>query len=145
MSADKITLEELRLLAIFQDITGAVAYRCIEDPEGGKLYFLVNPSEIGKAVGRKGVNVKTLTDIFGKRVEIVPYTPEMSLEEFLSKLLMNARIINMRLIEKNGEKRLVVKVEDSDKGRAIGRGGRNIERARKILKILYGIDKIIIR
>ena len=145
MPADRITLEELRLLAIFQDITGAVAYRCIEDPDGGKLYFLVNPSEIGKAVGRRGSNVKTLSEIFGKRVEIIPYSPEMSLEEFLSRLLMNARILSVKLVERNNEKRLIVKVDEADKGRAIGRGGRNIERARKILKIMYDIDKIIIR
>lgn len=145
MSRDKITMEELRLLAIFQDITGAVAYRCIEDPETGKLYFLVNPSEIGKAVGRKGVNVKMLSELFGRRVEIIPYSPEMSLEEFLSRLLMNAKIENIRMVEKDGEKRLIVKVREEDKGKAIGRGGRNIERARRILRLMYGIDKIIIR
>jgi len=145
MPSDKITMEELRLLAIFQDITGAVAYRCIEDPETGRLFFLVNPSEIGKAVGRKGINVRTLSELFGKRVEVIPYSPEMTLEEFLSKLLMNARILSIKLVERNGEKRLIVRVHEEDKGRAIGRGGRNIERARKILKIMYGIDKIIIR
>ncbi|MCE4625274.1 MAG: NusA-like transcription termination signal-binding factor [Desulfurococcales archaeon] len=144
MPEDRITIEEWRLLSIFQEFTGAVAYRCIEDVENNKLYFLVNPADIGKAIGKRGINVKMLSKMFGKQVEIVPYRPDMTLEEFLSKLLMGARIISIKSIEKNKEKRLIVKVEEADKGKAIGRGGRNIERARKILKTLYGIDKVII-
>ncbi len=140
----KITIEELRLLSIFQDFTGAAAFRCIRDEENNKLYFLVNPSDLGRAIGRRGANVKILSKLLGKQVEIVPYSPDMSLEEFLSKLLMGAKILSLKLVEKGEEKRLIVKVEEADKGKAIGRGGRNIERARKILKELYGIDKVII-
>ena len=144
MPSDKITMEELRLLSIFQELTGAAAFRCIIDNEEGKLYFLVSPADLGKAIGRRGSNVKTLSKLFGKQVEVVPYRPDMSLEEFLSKLLMGARILSINLIERNNEKRLIVRVREEDKGRAIGRGGRNIERARKILKALYDIDKVII-
>lgn len=144
MSGDRITLEELRLLSIFQEFTGAAAFRCIRDEESNKLYFLVSPADIGKAIGRRGANVKMLSKLLGKQVEVIPYSPDMTLEEFLSKLLMGARILSIKLVERGNEKRLIVKVHEADKGKAIGRGGRNIERARKILRIMYGIDKVII-
>jgi N utilization substance protein A len=144
MASDRITIEELRLLSIFQEFTGAAAYRCIRDEQDNKLYFLVNPSDIGRAIGKRGINVKMLSKLLGKPIEIIPYSPEMPLEEFVSKLLSGARVLGIRIIEKNVEKRLIVRVEEADKGKAIGRGGRNIERARKILKILYDIDKIIV-
>jgi N utilization substance protein A len=144
MSGDRITLEELRLLSIFQEFTGAAAYRCIRDEEENKLYFLVDPAEIGKAIGRRGINVKMLSKILGKQVEIVPYNPSMDLKEIMSHLLAGARILDLKLVERNEEKRLIVRVEEADKGKAIGRGGRNIARARKILRALFNIDKVII-
>ncbi len=144
MDEDKITIEELKYIAMFQEFTGAVAYRCIREDTDNKLYFLVNPSDLGKAIGKKGANVKMLSKLFKKKIEIIAYSPELSLEEVVKNLFPGVNVLSVELQEKNGEKRVLVKVEESDKGKAIGREGRNIARARKILKVLFDIEKVII-
>ncbi len=139
-----ITMEELRFLAMFQDFTGATAFRCIKDPDEDKLYFLVKPSDIGKAIGRKGSNVKLLSKLFQKKIEIVPYSPDLPLEDVVKNLFPGVKILGIKIKEQNGIKQLLIKVEEKDKGKAIGREGRNINRARKILKVLYGFEKVVI-
>ncbi|MCE4609830.1 MAG: NusA-like transcription termination signal-binding factor [Desulfurococcales archaeon] len=144
MDDDVITMEELRYISMFQDFTGAVAYRCIKEDEENKLYFLVNPSDLGKAIGKKGSNVKLLSQLFKKKIEIIAYSPELSLEEVVKNLFPGVNILSVELQERGNEKRVLVKVEEKDKGKAIGREGRNIARARRILKALYGIERVII-
>jgi N utilization substance protein A len=144
MESEKITIEELRFISMFQDFTGATAYRCIRDESDTKLYFLVNPSEIGKAIGKKGSNVKLMAKLFNKKIEIIPYSPEMSLEEVVKNLFPGVKILQVEVKEKGEEKRVYVKVVEEDKGKAIGREGRNISRARRILNVLFGIDKVIV-
>lgn len=144
MSEDKITMEELRFLAMFQDFTGATAFRCIRADDEGKLYFLVSPSDIGKAIGKKGSNVKLLSKLFQKKVEIVPYSPDMTLEETVKALFPGVRILGVKVKEQGDNKILLVRVAEEDKGKAIGREGRNIARARRILRALYGFTKVVI-
>ncbi|MEB3845320.1 MAG: NusA-like transcription termination signal-binding factor [Desulfurococcales archaeon] len=144
MSEDKITMEELRFLAMFQDFTGATAFRCIRADDEGKLYFLVSPSDIGKAIGKKGSNVKLLSKLFQKKVEIVPYSPDMTLEEAVKALFPGVRILGVKVKEQGDNKILLVRVAEEDKGKAIGREGRNIARARRILRALYGFTKVVI-
>ncbi len=144
MSEDKITMEELRFLAMFQDFTGATAFRCIRADDEGKLYFLVSPSDIGKAIGKKGSNVKLLSKLFQKKIEIVPYSPDMTLEETVKALFPGVKILGVKVKEQGDNKILLVRVAEEDKGKAIGREGRNIARARRILRVLYGFTKVVI-
>ncbi|NOZ30853.1 MAG: NusA-like transcription termination signal-binding factor, partial [Crenarchaeota archaeon] len=44
-----------------------------------------------------------------------------------------------------GEKQVIVKVAEEDKGRAIGKEGRNIKRARLVLQKLYGVSSVVIK
>jgi len=143
MSEDKITLEELRYLSIFQDLTDALPYRCIIDEEGNRLIFLVKPEDVGKAIGRRGSKIKVLSGIFKKNVEVVAYSDE--LEEMIKNLFPGVKILDVSINERDGRKIIVLKVAEEDKGRAIGREGRNIKRARLVLKKLFGVDNVIIR
>ncbi len=143
MSEDKITLEELRYLSIFQDLTDALPYRCIIDEEGNRLIFLVKPEDVGKAIGRRGSKIRILSEIFKKNVEVVPFSDD--LETMIKNLFPGVKIENITINERGGEKVVVLKVAEEDKGRAIGREGRNIKRARLVLKRLFNVSNVIIR
>jgi len=82
-NGDRIDLEELRYLSLFQDLTGAMAYRCIADNEGNRVFYLVNKNDLGKAIGKDGKNVKSLSKILNKNVEIVEYSDKI--EEMTKK------------------------------------------------------------
>jgi N utilization substance protein A len=139
----RITVEELRFLSMFTDLTGATAYRCIIDRENDRLIFLVKPSDVGRAVGRRGKNLELLRKLFRRNVEVVPYSPD--LEEMIRNLFPNARILDINVRERGDEKYVVVRVHEEDKGRAIGREGRNIKRARLVLRELFNVVSLQVR
>lgn len=139
----KITVEELRFLSMFTDLTGATAYRCIIDRENNRLIFLVKPSDVGRAVGKRGRNLELLKKLFRRNVEVVAYSPD--LEEMIRNLFPNARILDISIRERNGERYVTVKVHEDDKGRAIGREGRNVKRARLVLRELFNVVSLQVR
>ncbi|MCE4599884.1 MAG: NusA-like transcription termination signal-binding factor [Desulfurococcales archaeon] len=143
MSEDRITVDELRYLSVFQNFTEAVAYRCIIDEEGNRLIFLVNKGDLGKAIGKAGKNVKMLSKIFNKSIEIVEYSDDI--DGMVKNLFSGVKILGIDVVTRGGEKQVIVKVAEEDKGKAIGREGRNIKRARLVLSKLFNVSKIIIR
>jgi len=143
MSEDRITVEEFKYMSIFSEVTGATVYRCLIDNESGKLYFLVKRGELGKAIGRNGRNVKILSEIFKKPIEVVEYSED--LVEMVKNLFPGVEILSVDVTERGEDKIVVVSVREEDKGRAIGRDGRNAKRARLILGRLFGVSKLVIR
>ncbi len=139
----RITFEELRYLSMFTDLTGATAYRCIIDREGNRLIFVVKPSDIGRVVGRRGRNLDILRKLFRKDVEVVPYYED--LEEMIKSLFPNARILDITVRERGNGKYVTVRVAEEDKGRAIGREGRNVKRARLVLRELFNVVSLQVR
>lgn len=140
---DRIGLEELRFISLFQDITGAMVYRAIEDTEGNRIFYLVDKNDIGKAIGKDGRNVKTLSRILNKNVEVVEYSAD--LESMVRNLFPGVTILKIDVVDRGDGKVVYVKVKDDEKGKAIGRDGRNVKRARIILTKLFNVDKVVIR
>ncbi|NOZ30335.1 MAG: NusA-like transcription termination signal-binding factor, partial [Crenarchaeota archaeon] len=77
MVEERITPEELRYLSILEELTGALGIRCIVDEDNNKLIFLVKDTDVGKAIGRGGKNVKLLRALLKKNIEIVPYGEDL--------------------------------------------------------------------
>jgi len=143
MVEERITPEELRYLSILEELTGALGIRCIVDEDNNKLIFLVKDTDVGKAIGKGGKNVKLLRALLKKNIEIVPYGED--LDTMVKNLFPSVKILGIDVNERNGEKQVIVKVAEEDKGRAIGKEGRNIKRARLVLQKLYGVSSVIIK
>ncbi|MCE4612480.1 MAG: NusA-like transcription termination signal-binding factor [Desulfurococcales archaeon] len=139
----KITMEELRFLSVFQELTGVTAYRCFIDEESNRLIYLVNNNEVGRAVGRNGKNVKLLARILKRSIEVVGYSQD--LEQMTRNLFPGIRVQGVTVSERGGEKTVYVKVIEEDKGKAIGKDGRNVKRARLVLERLFGVRRVIVR
>ncbi|MCE4604773.1 MAG: NusA-like transcription termination signal-binding factor [Aeropyrum sp.] len=143
MSDDRITMQELRYISVFHSITGVTVYRCIVDEENNRLIFLVSEGEAGRAIGKGGRYVKLLREVLGKDVEVVEYSS--NLNRMVRNLFPGIEIENINLRERDGAKQVIVRVKEEQKGAAIGKGGRNVKRARLILQRLFNIDKVIVR
>jgi len=139
----KLTTEEMKYIALFQDITRASVMDCIIDDNNNRIIFLVKPGEVGLAVGRGGVNVKRMKRLLGKDIEVVEYAEK--LEDLVKNALMPARVKSVKLITTgDGRKIVYVTVDPKDKGIAIGKGGRNVLKARLILNRYFKVDSIVI-
>ncbi len=143
MTEERITPEELRYLSILEELTGALGIRCIIDEDNNKLIFLVKDADMGKAIGKGGKNVKLLRALLKKNIEIVAYSNE--LEEMVKNLFPSIRILGIDYITRGDSKTVVVKVPEEDKGRAIGREGKNIKRAKLVLQKLFGVSSVVIK
>ena len=93
---------------------------------------------MGFAIGRNGENIKKLHRILGKRVEMVEESD--NLEEFLKNVFRPAVISGTGRDYESG-KILVYVDNKTDLGKAIGKGGCNIEKAR-LLVIRYFGDEV---
>jgi N utilization substance protein A len=138
----KLTPEQLRYIALFQDITGATVKDCIVDEENNRLIFVVKRGDLGLAIGRKGVNLKKLRKILGKDIEIVE--DGETIEELAANSVAPARVRGVKVVEMPGKKIVYISVEPQDKGIAIGKNGKNAARAKLVLKRYYDITGVVI-
>ena len=138
----KLTIDEMRYISLFQDLTGVTVRDCIVDNDSGTIIFIVKEGEGALAVGKGGSNVKMAKKLLGKNIEIIEYSDDF--EKFVRNIFMPARVASIRKVQQGGKTVLYVNVHPDDKGVAIGRGGRNIHRARLVLKRYYDIDTVIV-
>jgi N utilization substance protein A len=138
----KLTIDEMRYISLFQDLTGVTVRDCIVDNDSGTIIFIVKEGEGALAVGKGGSNVKMAKKLLGKNIEIIEYSDDF--EKFVRNIFMPARVASIRKVQQGGKTVLYVNVHPDDKGVAIGRGGRNIHRAKLVLKRYYDIDTVIV-
>jgi N utilization substance protein A len=139
----KLSMDDMALIAKFEQITGAAAIDVIRDDEGERIIIVVRAKQLGKAIGRGGVNVRAASDAFGRVVDVVEIAE--TAEEFVKSALAPARVEAVKIIEhRDGNKVASVTVKNEDRGIAIGREGRNVARARILVKRHFNLDNVVI-
>lgn len=139
----KITCDEMRYIALFESISGASVKDCIIDEEQERAIFIVNPGQVGVAIGKGGRNIHTLEKMTGKKHEIIEYSEDPV--QFIKNALKPAQVREVRITEKtDGKKMAVVTINPKDKGIAIGKNGKNAERLRFLSKRYFDIQNVSI-
>lgn len=141
--AIKLTTDQMRLMSLFQNVTGATARDCIEDERQNRVIFVVNAGKMGLAIGKGGSHIKTLQNIIKKNVELVEYDDDPA--KFLKNLL-NPKLVSEVKINKrpDGSSQAIVMVDPKKKGIVVGREGRNAEKARLLVKRYFDITSVLI-
>ncbi|WP_291766675.1 NusA-like transcription termination signal-binding factor [Caldivirga sp. UBA161] len=136
-----LTDDELRYAALFESITGITPRDAIYDPEFNRIIFMVDKNFAPLAVGKGGINVKKLKNLLGKDVEIVEYGDDP--EELLRNALYPAKVINITINKlPNNGKVAIIRVEEGEKGIALGKYHRNLKRAALLAKRYFDIDNV---
>ena len=139
----KITCDEMRYIALFESISGASVKDCIVDEAEARAIFIVNPGQVGVAIGKGGRNIHTLENMTGKKHEIIEYSEDPV--QFIKNALKPAQVREVRITEKtDGKKMAVVTINPKDKGIAIGKNGKNAERLRFLSKRYFDIQNVSI-
>ena len=139
----KLTTDQMRMMSLFQNVTGATARDCVEDEKQGRVIFVVNAGKMGLAIGKGGTHIKSLQNIVKKNVELVEYDEDPA--KFLTNLL-NSKLVSEVKINKraDGSKQAIVMVDPRKKGIVVGREGRNAEKARLLAKRYFDITSVLI-
>lgn len=136
-----LTDEELRYAALFESVTGITPRDAIYDPEFNRVIFIVDKNFAPLAVGKGGINVKKLRSLLGKDVEIVEYGEDP--QELLKNALYPAKVLSVTIskLPNNGTV-AVVKVDENDKGIALGKYHKNLKKAALLAKRYFNIDNV---
>jgi N utilization substance protein A len=128
----KLTTEHVRIVGVFERLIGVHVRDCLLDEDA--VYFLIEPGMMGKAIGRNGSNIRSVSNALGKRVKIFEYagTPEKLAEN----LIRNASAIEIH------DGVMSVSVPASEKSTVIGKNGKNIKMIRQFLERHFNIKNI---
>ena len=140
----KLTTDQIKLMSLFQNVTGATARDCIEDEKLDRVIFVVNQGKMGLAIGKGGITIRNLQNVVKRNVELVEYSedPTEFLKNMLNPKLVSEVKINKRL---DGSRQAIVMVDPKKKGIVVGREGRNAEKARLLAKRYFQISSVLIQ
>ena len=140
----KFNANEIRYIALFESMTGAMVKDCIVDDENGKITFVVKNGDMGLAIGKGGATVAKVQKAVDKGVEIVEYSEDIT--EFLTNLLAPAELKSVKFLQKENKERIAtILAEGKNKRIAIGKSGQTIERAKLLAKRQHNISNIILK
>jgi len=143
MTEVKLTTEGIRYIALFESLTGAIARDCYVDDENDRVIFVVKKGDMGLAIGKNGNNINRVKRSIGKHIEIVEYSDEV--DEFVANALQPVFVKKVQVIMKENRKLAYVEVMSKDRGIAIGKNGRNIQKAKVLAQRHYGLEDVIIQ
>ena len=139
----KLTMDQMRLISLFQNVTKATARDCLDDEKQDRIIFVVSEGKMGLAIGKGGSNIKSLQNILKRNVELIEYFSDPI--NFLKNIL-NPKFVNeVKLDTKpDGSSQATIIVDHGKKGIVVGREGRNAERARLFAKKYFNISSVLI-
>jgi len=139
----KLTTDQMRLMSLFQNVTGATARDCVEDEKQDRVIFVVNEGKMGLAIGKGGSHIKNLQNIVKRNVELVEYSDDPT--KFLKNILNPKLVDDVKMNKRDdGSLQAIVTVDPKKKGIVVGREGRNAEKARLLAKRYFEISSVLI-
>ncbi len=140
----KLTTDQIKLMSLFQNVTGATARDCIEDERQDRVIFVVNQGKMGLAIGKGGATIRNLQNVVKRNVELVEYSEDPA--EFLKNMLNPKLVTEVKLNKRlDGSLQAIVLVDAKKKGIVVGREGRNAEKARLLAKRYFQISSVLIQ
>lgn len=136
----KLSNEKLRYIALFEELTGVTPRDFVESGNGSRFTFVVEGDDMGKAIGENGRNIQKVREKLDKTVNVVEYADDP--KEFLKNIFSSVEVQNIEINKREGRKTAIVDVKESEKGRAVGKDGWNIERARKLSSRHHGVSEV---
>ena len=137
----KLSSDQLSMLSMFHEMTGATARDCIVDEKANRVIFVVAKGQMGLAIGKEGTSVKKIERAFRRPVEVVEWADDV---DGLVRNALGARYIReVRLNERlDGAKSVTVVVDVKKKGAVLGLGGKNAEKVRLLARRYFEIGSV---
>lgn len=141
MSEIKLSTEELRYIAMFEQTTGAEIRDCIVDED--RIIYVVKEGNMGAAIGKNGEHINKVKDKVDKHVELIEYSEDPA--ELIKNAFGPVAVSSVNIVDKNDKQYAYVQVSNNSKGLAIGSNGKNIEKVKMIANRHHNIDGVIIQ
>ena len=131
-------IKAMQFMTLFEKITRIHPQDCII--QDNQVVFIVNISQVGTAVGPKGINAKKLEQTFKKKIKIAGFSEE--LHEFIKSLVAP---LQLKEIEENeGIVELTAK-DLKTRGLLIGRNASILRSFEGIIKRFFKIEELKVK
>lgn len=141
MDMQTFDTETIRLINLFENVTGAPVKDCVVDSSTNTIYFIVEQGKVGIAIGKNGNSVKKAERIIGKTIKLFEFSKDTVL--FVKNLIPQAAEVKIR--SEDGKIVVEIKVEKKNKALVIGRDGKNLKIYKELLQRNHGINDLVVR
>jgi len=123
----KYDINLMKFISMFESLTKANVKDCFEQNE--KLVFVVNENEIGKALGKKGSNIKRMQDMLKRKIKVIEFSPDLL--QFIQNAVYPSKVKDI-----NEEEDIVTitPIDSQTRGYLIGKGAVNLRNTENIVK-----------
>lgn len=135
MTKIKYDIRLMKYISIFESITKTNVKDCIDGED--VIVFVVNENNIGKAIGRNGINVKSIEKKINRKIKILGFNPELIL--FVKNLVYPIEIKDVTVEEGIVT---VTGTTTESKSMLIGRERKNLRKIESIAKRYFDIKEI---
>ena len=125
----------MKVMSFFESRTRAKLKDCLTLKDF--IIFVVQPGQIGKAIGKKGSNVRMLEYSLKKRIKIVEFSDDAAV--FISNLIYP---LKAKDIKQQGSTVIIYCDDVKTKGLLIGRSSQNLRNTEKIVGRYFGVEHI---
>ena len=134
MNRIKYDSELIKLITLFESMTGASVKDCIVDD---KLTFVVEENEMGKAIGKGGANIKKLEHALKKRIRVIEFNNDVA--QFVRNMAYPSQVAEI----KNDGGIVTINGKDSNtRAMLIGRNRQNLIQINEIAKRYFDVKEI---
>ena len=142
-NVNKWTIQELRAA---EDVpkgpvrTQLHVIDCVEDKE--RLVFVVEKGHLGMALGREANHLAKLREMFQKDVKFIEHDEDKS--AFIANVFKPFKAEKVSVEQKRGGGPLVatVTINEAEKGKAIGKAGKNVNLVRLLARRHHNIEEV---
>ena len=134
MGRFKFDSEALKLMDFFESMSGARIKDCVSND---KILLVVEENDMGKAIGKNGINIKKFEGKIKKKVKLAEFSGEVS--QFVKNLSYPAEILEV----KNEEGIVTIHGKDANtRAMLIGRNRQNLIHLTGIVKRHFDVKEI---
>ena len=134
MKKFKYSSDSMKLMILFESMTGAKVKDCIANE---KLILIMEENEMGKAIGRNGINIKRMENNLKRKIKLVEFSNDVL--KFIKNIIYPIEALDI----KNEDEIITIHGKDtSSKAMLIGRERQNINHISSIVKRYFDIKEI---
>lgn len=138
----KLSEEDISNINAFEIVTKARVLDYVKSE--GTLYFVAAGKSMADILGKDGETIRGLQNRLDKKIRV--FQASEDLKEFVRSLIGGGIQSFSVRDDKSGKNRtLKISVEKEKKPLVIGRGGRNLEVIKELLRRRFGITKVILK
>ena len=132
MTKIKYDINLMKYISLFESLTGAKLKDCVANDV---IMFIVRENEMGKAIGKKGVNIRRIEGLLKKKIKLVEFNENVL--QFIENLI---KPIKAKEITNEDDVINIYADDTKTKGMLIGRDRNKINSINEIVKRYFKVE-----